>query len=192
MSEEVTSLLQAWGDGDKDALDRLVPLVYAELRQAARRYMRGENRNHTLQTTALVNEAYLRLVDQKQTRWQNRAHFFGLAAQMMRRILVDHARRRNFQKRGGTFVHVSLGEAERAAPEKDLDLIKLDNALCELAEIDPRRSRVVELRFFGGLDLKETAEALHISPATALRDWNMAKAWLYAYMNNEERTQSEK
>ncbi|MBA2503513.1 MAG: sigma-70 family RNA polymerase sigma factor [Pyrinomonadaceae bacterium] len=187
VEHEVTGLLQRWSDGDKEALDRLVPLVYDELRRAARRYMRDENNNHTLQTTALVNEVYLRLVDQKQTRWQNRAHFFGIAAGMMRRILVDHARRRKYQKRGGdaAFVQLSLREAEAFAREEDLDLLKLDEALTELAKLDPRRSRVVELRFFAGLDMKETAEALHVSIATVLRDWNMAKAWLYRYMKDE-------
>ncbi len=182
----MTQLLQAWGDGDKDALDRLVPLVYDELRRAARRYMAGENPNHTLQTTALVNEAYLRLVDQKGTRWQNRAHFFAIAARVMRRILVDHARRRKYAKRGGALtIQLSQREMEAVAEEKDFDLIKLDEALQELSNIDPRRSRVVELRFFGGLDIKETAEALKVSPATVLRDWNMAKAWLYRYMKDE-------
>ncbi len=187
MEHEVTGLLQRWSDGEKEALDRLVPLVYDELRRAARRYMRTENDNHTLQTTALVNEVYLRLVDQKQTRWQNRAHFFGIAAGMMRRILVDHARRRKYQKRGGgtDVVQLSLREAEAFAREEDLDLLKLDEALTELAKLDPRRSRVVELRFFAGLDMKETAEALHVSIATVLRDWNMAKAWLYRYMKDE-------
>lgn len=186
VDNEVTQLLQAWGDGERDALDKLVPLVYDELRRAARRYMRSENPNHTLQTTALVNEAYLRLVAQKGTRWQNRAHFFAIAAGMMRRILVDHARHRKYAKRGGALtIQLSPDEMEAVAEDKDLDLLKLDEALQELSKIDPRRSRVIELRFFGGLDIKETAEALEVSPATVLRDWNMAKAWLYRYMKDE-------
>jgi RNA polymerase sigma-70 factor (ECF subfamily) len=179
----VTQLLVAWSDGDQAALDQLMPLVQQELRRLARSYMRGERRGHTLQTTALVNEAYLRLVDQKHVRWQNRAHFLAIAAQLMRRILVDYARRRQYQKRGGDALQVSLAEAESLSDEHSPDLVALDEALVSLAEIDPRRSRVVELRFFGGLNIEETAEILKVSPTTVERDWITAKAWLYQRIN---------
>jgi RNA polymerase sigma factor (TIGR02999 family) len=183
MKKEVTEALRAWNEGDREALDKLMPLVYDELRRAAHRYMRRESEDHTLQTTALVHEAYLRLVDQRQTEWKSRAHFFGVAAEMMRRVLVDYARANTRAKRGGKALHISLDQAANFVKDKDLDLLRLDEALNELAKIDARRSRVVELRFFGGLDQKETAEVLGVSPATVLRDWNMAKAWLYRYMN---------
>jgi RNA polymerase sigma factor (TIGR02999 family) len=175
----LTQLLVAWGEGDRAALDHLVPLVNTELRRLARSYMRGERQNHTLQTTALVNEAYLRLVDQKHVRWQNRAHFLAIAAQLMRRILVDYARRRQYQKRGAGAMQVTLAEAESLANESSPDLVALDEALSELARMDPRRSQVVELRFFGGLSIGETAEALKLSPTTVERDWTIAKAWLH-------------
>ena len=177
--KSITQLLVAWGDGDRAALDQLVPLVHAELRRLARGYMRGERAGHTLQTTALVNEAYLRLVEQRHVRWQNRAHFLAIAAQLMRRILVDYARRRQYQKRGGGALQVTLAEAESVAFERTPDLVALDEALRSLAEIDPRRSQVVELRFFGGLSIEETAEVLKVSPTTVERDWTIAKAWLH-------------
>jgi len=181
--KSVTQLLVAWSDGDQSALDQLVPLVHEELRRLARSYMRSERPGHTLQTTALINEAYLRLVDQKNVRWQNRAHFLAIAAQLMRRILVDHARRRQYWKRGGGALQVSLANAEALSDERTPDLVALDEALLALAEIDPRRSRVVELRFFGGLNIEETAEVLQISPTTVERDWTTAKAWLYQRVN---------
>ena len=184
-SPDITQLLKDWSGGDQEALEQLVPLIYDELRRAARRYMRRESADHTLQTTALVNEAYLRLVDQKHVRWEGRAHFFALAAQVMRNILVDYARRRRYQKRGGGARRVSLEEAAAFSREPGAEIIALDEALKLLADIDPRRSRVVELRFFGGLDLKETAAVLDVSPATALRDWNLAKAWLYRELSRE-------
>ena len=174
----VTGLLQAWGAGDPSALDRLVPVVYDELHRQAQRYLRRENPGHTLQTTALVHEAYLRLVDQRDARWQNRAQFFGVAAQVMRRILVDHARRHRAAKRGGAVRPVPLEEGEVAAVGSDVDLVALDDALTRLADLDPQQARVVELRYFTGLGIEDTAEALGISPATVKRDWAMARAWL--------------
>lgn len=180
--KEVTRLLLAWGNGDETAFDRLLPLVYDELRRLARNYMRRERRGHTLQTSALVNEAYLRLVDHENIEWQNRAHFFGVAAQAMRRILVDHARTRNYQKRGGGAQQVSLDEAATLAGDRAAELIALDEALQELGKMDERKSRVVELRYFGGLSLEETAEALGVSIPTVTRDWNTAKAWLMREM----------
>jgi RNA polymerase sigma factor (TIGR02999 family) len=178
-AQSITQLLVAWSDGDKAALDQLVPLIEAELRRVARSYMRRERSGHTLQTTALVNEAYLRLIDQKQVRWQNRAHFLAIAAQQMRRILVDYARRRRYQKRGANAVQVTFAEAEALAYERPPDLVALDDALSSLAEIDPRRSQVVELKFFGGLSIKEVAEVLKVSSTTVERDWIIAKAWLH-------------
>jgi RNA polymerase sigma factor (TIGR02999 family) len=175
---DVTGLLQAWGGGDSAALDRLVPIVYDELHRQAQRYLRRENPGHTLQTTALVHEAYLRLVDQREARWQNRAQFFGVAAQAMRRILVDHARRHQAAKRGGSAVPVTLEEGAVAAAGSGVDLVALDDALTRLAALDPQQARVVELRYFTGLGIEETAEALGISPATVKRDWAMARAWL--------------
>jgi RNA polymerase sigma factor (TIGR02999 family) len=175
---DVTGLLQAWGGGDPAALDQLVPIVYDELHRQAQRYLRRENPGHTLQTTALVHEAYLRLVDQREARWQNRAQFFGVAAQAMRRILVDHARRHQAAKRGGSAVPVPLEEGEVAAAGSDVDLVALDDALTRLAALDPQQARVVELRYFTGLGIAETAEALRISPATVKREWAMARAWL--------------
>lgn len=176
---EVTQLLLDWGNGDKAALDELVPVVYQELRRLAGYYMRRERPGHTLQTSALVNEAYMRLVDYRQMRWQSRAHFFAVAAQAMRRILVEHARKRHFAKRGGGAVQVSLDEAATVSEKQAADLIALDDALTSLEAIDPRKSRIVELRYIGGLNIEETAEALGISPATVQREWRSAKAWLY-------------
>ncbi len=176
---EVTQLLLDWGNGDKAALDKLVPVVYQELRRLAGYYMRRERPGHTLQTSALVNEAYMRLVDYKQMRWQSRAHFFAVAAQAMRRILVEHARKRHFAKRGGGAVQVSLDEAATVSEKQAADLIALDDALTGLEAIDPRKSRIVELRYIGGLNIEETAEVLGISPATVQREWRAAKAWLY-------------
>ena len=181
----VTELLHAWSDGDKNALDQLMPVVYDELRRQASRYLRREQGGHTLQTTALVNEAYLRLVDQKNIRWQNRAQFFGIAAQLMRRILVDHARAKHRAKRGGRDVRVTLDDAMAIAANQEIDLIALDAALDRLAQIDEQQSKVVEMRFFSGLNVEETAEVLGISPATVKRDWNVAKAWLYREMTGE-------
>lgn len=178
-SRDITDLLVAWGDGDGEALEEIVPLVNAELRRLARNYMRGERPGHTLQTTALINEAYLKLIEQRRVRWQNRAHFLAIAAQQMRRILVDYARRRKYQKRGGGALQVTLGEVEGMADERAPDLVALDEALNALAEIDPRRARVVELKFFGGLTTEEAAAALGVSDTTVERDWTVAKAWLH-------------
>jgi RNA polymerase sigma factor (TIGR02999 family) len=171
-------LLLAWRGGDPGALDTLVPLVYAELRRLAHRQMRGERIGHPLQTTALVNEAYLRLVDSHRVHWQNRAHFFAIAAGLMRRVLVDAARARESLKRGGKAVHVSLDDAPGLSRTPDVDVIALDHALEALADLDARKSQVVELRYFGGLSVDETAEALGVSPETVTRDWRMAKLWL--------------
>src|ERR1700722_10722932 len=175
---EVSGLLRAWSDGDRGALDRLTPIVYDELRRLARRYMRGERPGHSLQTTALVNEAYIRLIDYKSMQWQNRAHFFAVSAQLMRRILVDHARRHNL-KRGGDVPHVSLEEAAMVGGVGSMDFLVLDDALNALARLDARKVQVVEMRFFGGLSVEETAEVLKVSPITVMRDWTTAKAWLY-------------
>jgi RNA polymerase sigma-70 factor, ECF subfamily len=175
---EVTQLLRAWSEGDEQALEKLVPLVYAELHRLARHYMAGERAGHTLQTSALVNEAYLRLVDFKNVNWQNRAHFYGVSAQLMRRILVDFARSRRSLKRGGEILTVSLEEASIASPCTGADVVALDDALNTLAAMDPRRSRVVELRFFAGLSAEETAEVLKVSTETVLHDWKLAKVWL--------------
>jgi len=176
---EVTQLLLDWGNGDKEALDKLVPAVYQELRRLASYYMRRERPGHTLQTSALVNEAYMRLIDYKRMHWQSRAHFFAVAAQAMRRILVEHARKRHFAKRGGGAAQVSLDEAATVSRKQAADLIALDDALTSLEAIDPRKSRIVELRYIGGLNIEETAEVLGISPATVQREWRSAKAWLY-------------
>jgi RNA polymerase sigma factor (TIGR02999 family) len=183
--QNVTQLLIGWSKGDKQALDALLPLVYEELRRQASRYLRRERVGHTLQTTALIHEAYLKLVDQKNVQWQNRAHFFGIAAQLMRRILVDHARTRKRAKRGGSDIRVSFNEAEAMAAGKDLDIVALDEALHRLAEIDEQQSKIVELKFFSGLTVEETAEVLAISPATVKRDWSMAKAWLHRELSGE-------
>lgn len=176
---DVTQLLVNWSNGDRQALEQLTPLVYSELRRLASRYLRRERQGHTLQSTALVHEAYMRLVDQRNVHWQNRAHFFGIAAQLIRRILVDHARSHHAQKRGADACKLSLDEAIATAEKRDLNLVALDDALETLAKIDEQQSRVVELRFFTGLSIEETAEVLGISPATVKRDWAAAKAWLY-------------
>lgn len=178
-TEQVTQLLIDWSNGDTAAVDKLMPLVYDELRRLARYYMRRERAGATLQTTALVNEAYLRLVDQKKVQWQNRAHFFAIAAQLMRRILIDRARKRYNSKRGGDVRKVSLDQAAIVSTGRSSDLVALDEALTDLEAIDQRKSKVVELRFFGGLNIEETAEVMSISPATVQREWSMAKAWLY-------------
>jgi len=183
--ENITDLLGGYARGDKEALDKLMPVVYNELRQQAARYLRREQAGHTLQTTALIHEAYVRLVDQRNVQWQNRAHFFGIAAQMMRRILVDHARTKKRAKRGGSDVKVSLADATIPVKEQDLDIVALDEALTRLAELDEQQSRVVELRFFSGLTVEETAEVMGISPATVKRDWSMAKAWLHRELSGE-------
>ena len=176
--DHVCELLHAWSDGDTSALERLTPIVYEELHRLARSYMRGERPGHSLQTTALVNEAYMRLVGYERMRWQNRAHFFAVSAQVMRRILVDHARRHNL-KRGGGVPHVSLEEAVLVGGNRAADLVALDHAMHTLAQLDPRKAQVVEMRFFGGLNVDETADVLKVSPATVMRDWSTAKAWLY-------------
>lgn len=175
---QVTDLLVAWSGGDPSALEELVPLVHGELRRLARRAMARERGGHTLQTSALVNEAYLRLVDLSRVRWQDRAHFFAMSARLMRRILVDHARSRASRKRGGGARKVSFDEALVVSKEREADLVALDDALHALASVDPRKSQVVELRFFGGLGVDEAAEALHVSPETVARDWRLAKVWL--------------
>ena len=175
---EITALLIDWSNGDKAALDKLFPLVERELHRLAHRYMRNEKQEHTLQTSALVNEAYLKLVDQRHTRWQNRAHFFGIAAQIMRRILLNHARDQHRQKRGGHSVQVSLSDVAIISDDKSGELIALDEALEKLAAVDERKSRMVELRYFGGLSVEETAEVLGVSAITVNRDWRLAKAWL--------------
>jgi RNA polymerase sigma factor (TIGR02999 family) len=175
---EISRLLAAWDSGDQQALEELTPLIYEELCRLAHHYLSRERSGHTLQTAALVNEAFMRLVDQKETHWQNRTHFFGIAAQLMRRILVDHARSHARAKRGGGAYNLPLNEIAVLSPEREADLIALDDALKRLLEIDPRKCRVVELRYFGGLTVEETAEVLKVSPITVKRDWSVAKAWL--------------
>lgn len=183
----VTELLRAWSDGDDDALERLMPLVEAELRRLARAYMRRERRGHTLQTSALMNEASLRLTDARSVRWQDRAHFLGISARLMRRVLVDHARHRGYHKRGGGEQRVTLDEGLIASPDPALDVVALDRALDALAKVDVRKSRAIELRFFGGLSVEETAEVLHVSPDTVKRDWRLAKLWLLRELEGEGR-----
>ena len=179
----VTQLLVDWQNGNQQALDSLIPLVYKELRAIARRYLSHESPGHTLQSTALVHEAYFKLIGQRRVRWQNRAHFFGIAAQMMRRILIDHARHQVRDKRGGGAPKLSLDEAVATAEmETDVDLLALDEALTSLAKIDPRGARIIELRFFTGLTLDETAEVVGVSAGTVKRDWSAARAWLYREM----------
>ena len=178
MPENITQLLNQWSDGDERALDRLTPLVYEELRQQAARYLRRERPGHTMQTTALINEAYLRLIDAKEVRWQGRAHFFAIAATLMRRILVDHARQRNAAKRGGAPVHVTLDRIAATANQSNVDVLAIDQALTKLAAIDRQQAQIVELRFFSGLNVEETAAALGVSPRTVKRDWSVARAWL--------------
>ena len=175
---QVTILLQEWSEGDETALAKLMPLVHDELHQLAHQHMRRENAGHVLQTSALINEAYLRLVDQPQIRWQSRAHFFGIAARLMRHILVDDARKRNAAKRGGSFIQVPLDEASTVIHEQAANVAALDDALQRLEAIDERQGKIVELRFFGGLSIEETAEVLKVSPGTVMRDWTFARAWL--------------
>ena len=176
---QITELLAEWRDGDQSALDELYPLVYDELHRMARRYLSRERKGHTLQTTALINEAYVRLVDQKNVNWANRSHFFAISAQIMRRILIDHARRHAYAKRGGGAQQVSLEEVAVVAREQSSEIIRLDEALKILAKMDPRRCHVVELRYFGGLSNEEIACVLKVSENTVTRDWNLARAWLY-------------
>jgi len=178
-SQEITQLLLAWGSGDKAALDALMPIVYDELRKLAKRYMRRQNSGHTLQTTALVNEAYLRLIDSSRVRWQDRTHFFAISAQLMRRVLVDFARAKNSLKRGGEQLQITLDEQVEAPFEKEMNLVALDEALQNLAKLSVRQSQIVELRYFGGLSEEEIAETLEISTRTVRRDWSLARAWLY-------------
>jgi len=187
---EISNLLKAWSSGDEHALEKLTPLVYAELHRAAHRYMMGERSEHTLQTTALINELYLRLVDFQQVDWQNRAHFFGICAQLMRRILVDFARARSSQKRAGDIPILPLDQELVVSGEPQPDLVALDDALKSLAAVDERKSRVVELRFFAGLNVQETAEVLRVSCETVMRDWKLAKAWLFRELSQESRNGS--
>lgn len=183
---EVTRLLQAWGSGDREALQQLIPLVYNELHRLAHHYMAAEQSAQTLQTTALVHEAYLRLVDVKNVDWQNRAHFYGICARSMRQILIDLARSRNYQKRGGHFPHIELDEAATVSAVVGSELLAVDEALKQLASVDARKSAVVELRFFGGLTVEETAAALGVSVETVMRDWKLAKAWLLRELSSEK------
>ena len=182
-TQELTEVLRRWSDGDAEALEKLTPVVYAELHRIAKRYMGRERQGHTLQTTALVNEAYVRLIDWKNAKWENRAHFFGVSAQLMRRILVDFARRRP-SKRAAALQKVSLEEAFIVSNERDTDLVALDEALTELAKFDERKARIVELKFFGGLSVEEIAEVVGVSAVTVMREWQKAKAWLYLELNN--------
>lgn len=182
---EITERLIAWGAGDRAALDQLIPVVYQELRRMAGNYLRQENPGHTLQPTALVHEAWLRLIDQARVDWRNRAQFFGVAAQMMRRILVDHAKAKHREKRGGDAVKLSLDDAINLSRERAADLLALDDALDELTRVDERKSRVVELRYFGGFTVEEIAQILEVSPETVMRDWKLAKAWLYQQIRQE-------
>jgi RNA polymerase sigma factor (TIGR02999 family) len=184
-AHEVTLMLRAWGEGDQSALEKLTPLVEGELRRLAHHYLKQERSDHTLQTTALINEAWLRLIDWKEVSWQNKAHFFGVSARLMRYILVDFARTRKQQKRGGASPHVQLDEAATVSCDRSDDLVALDDALRALGKHDPRKCQIVELRFFGGLSVNETAEAMRLSPITIIREWNKAKAWLYQELTPE-------
>ena len=186
---DVTQLLVAWSEGDQSALNELTPLVHEELHRLAHNHMRRERQGHTLQTSALVNEAYMRLIDQRNVRWQNRAQFFSIASRLMRRILVDHARSHHYAKRGGGIRPVSLDEAAIVAQERAAELVALDEALKSLASIDPRKCQVVELRFFGGMTVEESAEVLGVSAATVMREWSTAKAWLHRAMEEELSTE---
>lgn len=183
---DITQLLRAWSDGDQAALDTLAPLVQRELHRLAERYMAHEQPGHTLQATSLINEVYVRLIDWQNVRWQDRAHFFGVSAGLMRRTLVDHARRRHYRKRGGDAVRVSLDESALVAPERCQDLVAIDDALSRLATLDARKSQIVELRFFGGLSVEETGEVLGVSPRTVKREWSLARAWLYCELSQGE------
>ena len=185
--QAVTQLLVDWGNGDRQALEKLTPLVYQELKRLAARYLRRERREHTLQSTALVHEAWLRLIDQNHVHWQNRAQFFGIAAEMIRRILIDHARNRQAAKRGDGAIKLSLDEALGAPDRRDFDLVALDDALGDLAKLDPKQGKLVELRFFAGLSIEESAEVLGVSPATVKREWAVAKAWLYRELSARAR-----
>jgi len=187
--KEITRLLVAWSEGDESALVELTPLVYEELHRLAHHYMSNEREGHTLQSTALVNEAYLRLIEWKNVRWENRAHFFAVSAQLMRRILVDFARARSYQKRGGGAIPVPLEEAVILATDRSADMVALDEALSSLGQLDPRQSRVVELRFFGGFSVDETAEVLQVSVGTVKRDWILARAWLHRELRNPHERQ---
>lgn len=189
-AEDVTGLLLAWGKGDRAAFERLVPLVHAELHRIASRYMRGERHGHSLQATALVNEAYLRLIDAQRVKWQDRTHFLSMAARLMRRVLVDHARSRGYRKRGGDAVRVTLVDDLVIPQQPGRDLVALDDALTALACVDARKSRIVELRFFGGLTVEETADVLKVSAETVMRDWKLAKAWLLRELRNAVRKES--
>jgi len=189
-TQNLTGLLQAWRQGDEEALRQITPLVYREMRKAARHYMAGERPGHSLQTTALINEVYLRLIGVQKVSWQNRAHFLAVCARLMRRVLTDYARSRDYRKRGGGLVRVSLSEVQPPAAESDPDLAALDEAMNKLAAVDERKSQVVELRFFGGLDVKETAEVLKVSPETVMRDWKIAQAWLLREMSGAKRHES--
>jgi RNA polymerase sigma factor (TIGR02999 family) len=184
--QDVTQLLRAWSNGEQEALDQLIPLVYHELHRLAHRYMGRERSAHTLQSTALVHEAYERLINLKDVNWKNRAHFFAVSAQVMRRILVDYARSRRYSKRGGEWRQVPLNEAVAVFRDHRTDIVALDDALQALAGIDPRKNRVVEMRFFGGLSIKETAEVLNVSEETVVRDWRLAKVWLLRQLSREE------
>jgi RNA polymerase sigma factor (TIGR02999 family) len=182
---QITELLQEWSEGRREALDSLMPLIYQELRRQASRYLKKERIGHTLQTTALINEAYLKLIDQHRVEWQNRTHFFAIASQAMRRILVDHARERHREKRGGAAENLPIEAADFViSPQKSVDLVALDEALTRLAEFDERQARIVELRYFSGLSIDETAEILEVSNVTVRRDWNLAKAWLHQQLAN--------
>ncbi len=185
VTEEITQLLATWSEGDPQALERLVPLVYPELRRMAKRQMARENPNHTLQTSALINEAYLKLIDRQQTDWESRAHFYAVAAQVMRHILIDHARRHLYDKRGGGAQHVPLEEADIVNDRRAADLVTLDEALNALAKLDPRRSQIIELKFFAGLNADEISEVMNISPSTVQREWRAAKAWLRHTMTDQ-------
>jgi RNA polymerase sigma-70 factor (ECF subfamily) len=187
-THEVTQLLKAWTGGDEEALEKLTPLVYRQLHQVAQRCMAGQRPDHTLQTTALVNEVYLRLVDCEQVNWQDRAHFFAVSAQLMRRILIDFARSRGYQKRGAGATHIPLEEAPSVGSEPDPNLVALDDALKALAAVDERKAKVVELRFFGGLSIDETAEVLKVSVETVVRDWRLAKMWLLRELSEGNRS----
>lgn len=186
-TNEITDLLQAWNDGEETALEKLVPLVEVELRRLARSYMRRERAGHTLQTTALINEAYVRLINARSVSWRNRAHFYGIAARVMRRILVDFSRERSYQKRGGGAFQVMFDDALAVTPTGDPDLLALDEALTELARVDERKAQVVEMRFFGGLTEKEIAVTLNVSPETARRDWRLARTWLLRRLTQKPR-----
>jgi RNA polymerase sigma factor (TIGR02999 family) len=187
-SEGITQLLADWSNGDQAALEKLMPIVYGELRRLAKSYLRHERPDHTLQPTALVHEAYLRLIDQSAVTWQNRAHFFGIAAEMIRRVLVNHAVARQAEKRGGPVPKLSLDKAVDFFQRQDLNLVALDHALTGLAAVDPQQSRIVELRFFGGLTIEETAEILRLSPATIKREWSVAKLWLLREIDPSEKS----